>query len=621
MKDMRFSFRRHNRKAEEFDLEEAMMDQSGKNFEVLELPLHDRVFSMMSVCAVLLGVVIAGRIAYLGVVRGEFYDFRALANVNKETVIPAPRGIISDRFGTPLVENKSTFDVYIRAADFLKNREKITEELMKVLDLNEEKVDDLLHGTDLEKSDLVLVARDVESEEVIALQKNGTEGISVEDAYRRSYPFGPYFAHIVGYVDSERETKTGLEAYYDEILRGEDGAVLKYRNAKGEVVDEFLLTEAKSGKSLTTTIDGELQKYFSDRLRGMLAGTGRFAGVGIAVDPRNGEVLALVSLPSFDNNFFAAKGHNEEKKAILTSNRQPLFNRAISGLYGPGSTVKPLVAIAALAEGVVDTQKSILSIGYIEIPNPYNPEHPSRFVDWKAHGWVNLYSALARSSNIYFYAIGGGFEDQKGLGIQKLHEWWEKFGFGMKHGIDLPGERSGFLPGAEEKQKRTGQIWRIGDTYNVSIGQGDLLVTPLELIDAITAVANGGKIYRPFLNKESEPEVLKDLTSFGSEIREAQKGMEDAVSKPYGTANLLSGLPFKTAGKTGSAQIQNNTKTNAFFVGYMPAENPELAILVLVEDAREGSLNAVPVARDVFSWYYEHRIIDRPIPTEASEQE
>ncbi len=618
---MNFFFWRHKRRAEEFDLEEAMMDQSGKNFEVLELPLHDRIFRVVTACAVILGVVIAGRVAHLGIVKGSFYNFRAVTNVNKETVVPAPRGIIFDRFGVPLVENRSTFDVYIRAADFLKNRGKITEELRQVLNLSEGKVDDLLYDTDLEKSDLVLVARDVESEEVIALQKNGTEGISVEDAYRRTYPLGPDFAHIVGYVDSERDKKTGLEAYYDGVLKGEDGAVVKSRNAQGEVIDEYLLKEAVSGQPLTTTIDADLQKELSDRLRGMLNRIDRFAGVGIAVDPRNGEILALVSLPSFDNNLFAAKGGNEEKKRILASNRKPLFNRAISGLYSPGSTVKPMVAIAALAEGVVDTEKSILSIGYIEIPNPYNPEHPSRFLDWKAHGWVNMYSALARSSDVYFYAIGGGFEDQRGLGIQRLHEWWAKFGFGERHGIDLPNEQSGFLPGAEEKQKRTGQIWRIGDTYNVSIGQGDLLVTPLELIDAIAAIANGGKIYTPFLNKEKEPEVLIDLSSLKGEIEEAQRGMEDAVSKPYGTANLLSGLPFASAGKTGSAQIQNNTKTNAFFVGYMPAENPELALLVLVEDAKEGSLNAVPVARDVFSWYYENRIQHRPAAEEGVKAE
>jgi penicillin-binding protein 2 len=313
-----------------------------------------------------------------------------------------------------------------------------------------------------------------------------------------------------------------------------------------------------------------------------------------------------------------------------------LFNRAISGAYTPGSAIKPMVALAALKENIIDPKKQILSTGYIEIPNPYDPEKPSRFLDWKAHGWVDLRSALARSSNVYFYEIGGGFEGLKGLGVNKLKEYWQRFLLGAKTGIDLPSESSGFLPDPEEKEERTGQIWRIGDTYNVSIGQGDLLLTPIQLINFIASIANGGKIYRPRLvscathdnsnNPNLHPNdsnrsdnsdtglyhsdcgLLMDYSEWQKEIKEVQKGMEDAVEKYYGTANLLSFLPMSAAGKTGSAQVANNTRTNAFFVGYAPAENPEIAILVLMENAREGSLNAVPIAKDVLEWYYYNRI-------------
>lgn len=608
---MRFSFFARVHKSEGFDLEEAMMDQSGKNFEVLELPLSPWIFQVLRASALLLGLVIIGRVLYLGALRGGFYRFRALTNVNKETVIPAPRGIISDRFGKPLVENYSTLDVYVRVSDFLTHREAIKNELKEVLGLSQEEIEALVHKADLEKSDLVLVARDVESTQVIALKDRGTEGVSVQNAYRRVYPSGSYFAHVVGYIDAERDKKTGLESYYDDMLKGEDGVLLNRRNAQGELIDSFVVKAAQNGSALATTLDSDLQKYLTDRLRAMLAAIGRPAGVGIALNPRNGEVLALVSLPTFDSNYFTAKGHNEEKKRILTSGAQPLFNRAVSGLYSPGSTIKPLHAVAALHEGIIDTEKSILSIGYIEIPNPYHPDRPSRFLDWKPHGWVNLYSALARSSDVYFYEIGGGFEDMRGLGILKLHEWWKKFLLGEKTGIDLPSERAGFLPDPDEKQKRTGQPWRIGDTYNVSIGQGDLLVTPIELINFIAAIANGGVLFEPHLNKEKPPSILSDLSSLAPEIKEVQQGMRDGVLKPYGTSHLLADLPFSSAGKTGSAQIQNNTKTNAFFTGYMPADDPELALLILVEDAKEGSLNAVPVARDVFSWYYEHRIASR----------
>ena len=276
----------------------------------------------------------------------------------------------------------------------------------------------------------------------------------------------------------------------------------------------------------------------------------------------------------------------------------------------------------------MDPKKQIYSAGYIEMPNPYFPDQPSRFLDWRAHGWVDLYSALARSSNVYFYSVGGGYGDIKGLGIEKLREYWKEFGLGSKTGIDIDAESDGFLPSSEEKEKRTGDIWRIGDTYNVSIGQGDLLLTPIQLINHIASLANGGKFYKPYLVqtiknkngeavKENQPEIFKNFSYFDEYIKEVQKGMEDAVSKSYGTAHLVAELPVKVAAKTGSAQVANNTKTNAFFVGYLPAEalakvgaplDKQIAILVLIENAREGSLNAVPVGKDVLEWYFYNRL-------------
>ena len=269
---------------------------------------------------------------------------------------------------------------------------------------------------------------------------------------------------------------------------------------------------------------------------------------------------------------------------------------------------------------MIGPEKQIFSAGFIDIPNPYFPDQPSRFLDWKAHGWVDLRSALARSSNIYFYAVGGGLGDVRGLGIGKLNEYWRKFGFGVKTGIDLDAENIGFLPNPEEKEARKKDIWRIGDTYNVSIGQGDLLVTPIQLINQIAGIANDGIMYQPHLMEkiampdgriaeENQPKIINDFSGMHDLIVEVRKGMADAVAKPYGTAQLLSNLPFSVGAKTGSAQIANNTRTNAFFAGYAPAENPEIAILVLIENAREGSLNAVPVGKDVLEWYYYNRLL------------
>ena len=329
---------------------------------------------------------------------------------------------------------------------------------------------------------------------------------------------------------------------------------------------------------------------------------GRTSGAGLIIDPRNGEVLSLLSFPSYDGNNVAA---------YLDNSNRPLFNRAVSGVYSPGSTIKPIHAAAALNEGVVQPTDQFFSAGYIDIPNPYNPEAPSRFVDWKPHGWVDVYSALARSSNVYFYIIGGGFQDQKGLGIERLHKYWERFGFDKTTGIDIPGESSGFLPTVEEKEERTGDIWRIGDTYNVSIGQGDFRITLTRLLSAIAAIADGGTAYVPHLLLGEESKVMLDLTDMAQAFQDVRQGMRDVVEKDYGSGYLLIDIPMSIGAKTGTPQFAGNTKMNALLVGYAAKDDnsvPEIAILVLIEDAKEGSLNAIPIARDVLRWYYENRI-------------
>ncbi|MBI2514817.1 hypothetical protein HYV91_01345 [Candidatus Wolfebacteria bacterium] len=517
-------------------------------------------------------------------------------------------------------------------------------------------IEDTFRKIDLEKQNALIVARELAVPQVIKIRNLKLEGVQIEDDFKRQYPKGEIFSHAIGYVGAVRESdrnrnadlslndtvgKAGLEAYYDKEIRGEDGEIVNYRNAKGEVIDKKTVKAPVPGYDLYSTIDAELEEYFYNRLQERLNLLGGRSGVGIALNPQNGEVLALVSLPSFDNNKIAEKD--------LIDPDHPFFNRAISGVYAPGSTIKPLMAAAGLEEKIVTPESEVFSRGYIEIPNPYNPDEPTRFLDWKPHGWVNLYSALARSSNVYFYALGGGlprneldlfkdFSNPKGLGIYKLKEYWQKFRLGELTGIDLPAENKGFLPDPESKEKSSRGIWRVGDTYNVSIGQGDLLITPIQLLNYIAAVANGGKFYKPFLVKkiaasdgkiirENNPEMNYDGGAELSEsLIEVRRGMMDGVRKSYGTSNLLADLPVRVAAKTGTSQVDFNTKTNAFFVGYAPtfaeatagkpaeatagkpAEAPQIAILVLIENSREGSLNAVPVAKEVIRWYYENRL-------------
>jgi len=619
----------------EIFLEEAILDDlSGEDLGLVERPFSDRVFVIVA-WVIGLGVfVVSLRMFFLSGFLGEFYRSRALANAGQEIVLPAPRGIIYDRFGEALVSNEPSFRVSVNLSELFRNQEKIDPLLSQLasivpFDVSAKRLE-IVHAN-LERQSHIVIARELSIQQVIALRNFEAREILVEEDFSRKYVDGMIFSHMLGYVGATTEEeiskesflspqddvgKSGIEAVYDTFVRGIKGFAYVFRDSKGSVLEEKRGREPLAGLDLHTSIDADLQRYFYNALSGQLSSLGRDAGVGIALNPKNGEVLALVSLPSYNNN--------ELSSELFIDPKKPTFNRAISGIYSPGSVIKPLVAFGALEEGIIDPLKSILSIGYIEIANPYNPNLPSRFVDWKAHGWVNMYSALARSSNVYFYEVGGGFpangEEQEGLGIERLKTYWQKFLLDEKTGIDLAGEIEGFLPDPEIKESRTGDMWRIGDTYNVSIGQGDLLVSPIALLRYIVAIATKGTLPTPHVvnylqDRDGSARVVEAPSLFmktknSEHFREVEKGMVDAVEKDYGTAHLLANIPIKIAAKTGSAQIQNNQKTNAFFVGYAPLPDPEIAILVLIEDAREGSLNAVPVAQKVFEWYYENRIVN-----------
>ncbi|MEK9186179.1 MAG: penicillin-binding transpeptidase domain-containing protein, partial [Patescibacteria group bacterium] len=494
----------------ELNVEEAILDSFAKGYHgYLEMPLSRQTFLLVGVVASIVGSVAILWAGFLNIAEGARYQNRADANFNEEVIIPAYRGIITDRFGEPLVKNVSTFSVFLNVSELLKNdsekAETVVQTLANLFFLEPDLLRQKISKINLENQSILSVAKGIGPEDVVALNSLGLSGVIVKEDYQREYIDGPVFAHILGY---DGQVQAGLESVYDHILAGRDGVSIVFENAKGEKLDTKVVSIPSDGYQLITTIDAGLQKYFYNRLSSGLWALGRDTGVGIAMNPKNGEVLALINLPSFNNNLFTTTKFREEKVRILNSSAKPLFNRAVSGLYNPGSTIKPLVAIAALREKIVTPEFTIFSKGFIEVPNPYDPDKPSRFVDWKPHGWVDIHSALARSSNVYFYALGGGFPKSEaeltdggagiqGLGIAKLNSYWQKFLLNTKTGIDLPAENSGFLPDAEEKEIRTGQIWRVGDTYNVSIGQGDLLITPIQLVNFISSLADGGIMYRP----------------------------------------------------------------------------------------------------------------------------
>ena len=621
----------------EVSFEESVSDDWVKEADVFEKPIDIKFPFYVGIFAVLIFVLALGRILFLAS-NSEFYKARASANLSHIQRIPAPRGVISDYQGKVLADNKPIFlallDVneFLRKPDFQGATLKAADEILGVVAGDFwEMVEENGRGA---LNEVLVLNNDLDQNQLVKLETLNLPTIQVSNGFARTYPDGKIFAPIIGYtgVVSEGDLKdfpelgggdfvgkTGLEVFYEDFLRGKPGVLVKIRDAKGNVIEEKEEVEPEIGQELTLTVNAGLQKYFYNRLQGGLNDLGRTVGLGLAIDPRDGRVLAMVNIPSYDNNVFTSSARREEVMELLTSSARPLFNRVVGGLYAPGSTIKPLHAVAALEEKVIEPEREIFSPGYLDIANPYNPDSPSRFLDWQYQGWVNMYSALAQSSNVYFYTIGGGvparsvgetvYEGPRiaGLGIKKLTDWWRRFGLGETLGIDLYGEKAGVLPSPESREEETGRAWLLGDTYNVSIGQGDLLVTPLQLLSYIGAVANGGKVYRPFLALElNEPKVVRDLVGAEDSILEVQEGMELAVKSSKGTARTMNDLPFYVAGKTGSAQVMNKTQENAFFVGYagIEKEDPEIAILVLIENSRQGSLNAVPIAKDVLYWYY-----------------
>jgi penicillin-binding protein 2 len=320
---------------------------------------------------------------------------------------------------------------------------------------------------------------------------------------------------------------------------------------------------------------------------------------------KNGEIIVSTSYPEY-NSAILSKGEDTEViQTYLKDKRKVFLDRVISGLYTPGSIVKPFFALGALAENIISPEKQILSTGSISIPNPYFPDQDSVFKDWKAHGWVDMRRALAVSSDVYFYEIGGGFKEQKGLGILNLEKYSKLFGIGQKSGIDLPDETSGIVPNPEWKIKNfNGDPWRIGDTYHTSIGQYGFQVTPMEMTRAIGALANYGKLLTPHLILEDkEKEMNFSQIELNKEFYKiVHEGMRMATTS--GTASILSVPYVEIAAKTGTAQLGAlKNKVNSWIVGFFPYEDPKYAFTIMMESGpSSGTIGAVSIARELFDW-------------------
>jgi penicillin-binding protein 2 len=449
-------------------------------------------------------------------------------------------------------------------------------------------------------------------------------GFHVVIVNTRKYLFHDLFAHLLGYTGkisneekqeklaqgyelTEQTGKTGIEFAYEKMLRGTNGREQVEVDATGKEKRVLASSQPTSGSSITLSLRSDIQRVAHDALQSMVKNIGSTGASLIALDPRNGEVISMVSSPSYDPNIFTSDQNTQSIESYIHDDRRPLFPRAISGQYPSGSTIKPFIAVTALTEHVISPSTIIQSTGGIRIGKWFFP-------DWQAggHGPTDVRKAIAQSVNTFFYTIAGGDDTFTGLGIDRLVAGLKRFGFGQTTNIDLPGESMGLLPTPEWKEQIKKDRWYIGDTYHLAIGQGDVLVTPLQMAVATAVVANGGTLYQPHCvksvqrddgSRESiEPIVRTETLGSAPSMRVVREGMRDAVLS--GSARGLGSLPVAAAGKTGTAQFGNEGKTHAWFTAFAPYDNPEIVVTVVVEGGGEGHTTALPVAREVLVRYF-----------------
>ena len=611
-----------NKAREDIEAEEIFLDaQAIRSLEdkgKLEQPIKHRNFFLFYVLIIVCLLILFLRAGHLQVIKGEYYQSLAQGNRLRIYSLPAPRGIIYDRFQRPLVYNVPSFDLVVNLVDFLDNPVKIQEGIL-------EKISCLLAKNDFKQkieqvrgqvSRLVL-AKNIERSTALILESlvNDWPGLRLEKNAQRQYVLSRYLAHILGYpgqvdpADLEKHPdyslndqigKAGLEYYYEDLLRGEPGQEQIEVNSFGQTQSLLATKSAQPGQGLVLSINRDLQEKLYQALDKM---ENVEKAAAIAFDPGNGGILALVSLPSFDNNLFAQGISQADLSALKNDPNEPFLNRVLAGQYPSGSIIKPLIAAGALEEEIIKPYQQINCQGGLSIANKYDPQIIYHFPDWKAHGLTDMIKAIAQSCNVYFYTIGGD------LGVGQIKKYLQYFGLGQATNIDLPHERIGLIPDEKWKKKtKPNEEWYLGDTYHLAIGQGDILVTPLQMTLAMGAIANGGTLYQPqivdrIIDQQDIPaKVVRENFIQPENIKIVQEGMRQAVLA--GSASALADLSVKVAGKTGTAQFGTKGETHAWFVGYAPYDQPQIVLTILVEGGGQGHEAAVPVAKEVFKWYF-----------------
>lgn len=582
----------------------------------------------------LLGLIFSGLFLRLWQMQiKEGYQNKVLAKDNRirsQVILPG-RGQITSSDGKLLAFNEPAYALQILPTDLPKDavrRAEIYEQIKRVAEIDAE-VFEKVESELLRTVDPIVIATTEDRDQMMnwRLKLSEVPAVEVSLSSVRKYEASAGLAHILGYIGKMTDEdfaehpeyplssfigRVGLEYAYDNYLRGKPGQRQVEVDSAGRYQRTVGTIEPLVGESLLLNLDFGLQEVLADALFAKLDEIGKTSGAAVALNPQNGAVLALVSAPAYDNNLFSSGGiTTEEYQNLLEDERRPFLNRSLAGLYPSGSTIKPVVAAASLQEGVISEDTAILTPPEIAIGD-------WRFPDWKYHtGYTNVRRAIAESNNIFFYALGGGYDEISGLGAERLSSYFKKFALDEATGIDLPGEKNGLVPTPEWKEKNKGEQWYLGDTYHLSIGQGDLLVTPLEMVVAMSAIANGGKLVTPHLAAEIQestgekvrqidPAPKAESIADSYVLRVVREGMRQTITS--GSAQSLNDLPIEVAGKTGTAQYGGPDETHAWFACFAPYSDPKIAIVVFIEEGGQGYETTAPVAKEVLKWYSENRI-------------
>jgi len=608
------------------EIEDYVFSITDREATSIEWPLEKKRIEIFWWLALVVLLILGGRIIYLNIVKGAYYQEVAQENKIRSIVIKAPRGKIFDRFGAMLVNNVPSLDVVMIPADLPGDETQFKatiETLAGILNMNSGEIIVRLESGGKRSFNPVLIKENISQDESLAIaeKRNSLFGVMIEQTAIREYIDSSIFSHILGYEGkispSEMKNsseysltdyigKEGLEKFYEKTLRGVNGAYQVEVDSRGNIKKERGIVNPKLGNDLVLGVDAGLQKKIYDSLTQILEKTGTKTAAAVALNPQNGEILAMVSLPSFDNNLFARKISQSQYLSLINNPDKPLFNRAIAGEYPPGSVLKPVVAVAGLVEGTIDPDTSVECHGAINVGS-------FRFGDWKTHGTMDLRHAIAESCDVYFYSMGGGYGNIVGLGMNRMKKYANLFGLGVKTGVDLLGESSGRIPDEEWKWENFDEKWYIGNSYHASIGQGFVTVTPIQLVNAIAGIANGGMVYQPHFVSQikkrdgslanAESNILQDNSVWKSAIQVVREGMRQTIIE--GTAQSLKDLSVTVAGKTGTAQFGSENKTHAWFASFAPYDNPEIAMIILVEGGGESHSSAVPVTKEVYQWYFD----------------